>query len=87
MITCAGTGGNPNLGEQTAEESREAIATALREGTGMRLPSAAGGSSAVSGAWGLGGGRRGVSTVVRAGGAGGTIALSLRCSPWVGIQI
>ena len=26
-----GTGGNPNLGEQAAEESREAIATALRD--------------------------------------------------------
>jgi cell division protein FtsZ len=31
MITCAGTGGNPNLGEQAAEESREAIAIALRD--------------------------------------------------------
>jgi cell division protein FtsZ len=31
MITCACTSGNPNLGEQAAEESREAIATALSD--------------------------------------------------------
>ena len=29
--SCTGTGGNPNLGEQAAEESREAIATALKD--------------------------------------------------------
>lgn len=31
MFVHSGTGGNPNLGEQAAEESKEAIANALRD--------------------------------------------------------
>jgi cell division GTPase FtsZ len=31
IMTHAGTGGNPNLGEQAAEESKEAIANSLRD--------------------------------------------------------
>ncbi|KAL5668736.1 hypothetical protein ACJX0J_020957, partial [Zea mays] len=41
-----GTGGNPNLGEQAAEESRETIATALRDSDLVFITAGMGGGAA-----------------------------------------
>ena len=43
--TCTGAGGNPNLGEQAAEESRETIATALRDSDLVFITAGMGGGS------------------------------------------